>query len=155
MSLYAAFTLFAVDLALMATDPTDQRLMVGCVIAAGIFIGINNTLMTQAVMTISPVERPVASAAYGFVRFIGGGLAPFAAGRMVQAWSVHVPFAIAAVAVLGAAVVLSTAHRALRDADAGLDEDGHVVTDQDDVAGEVADEFGGAPGAIDEALHAR
>ena len=155
VSLYAAFTLFAVDLALMATDPTDQRLMVGCVIAAGIFIGINNTLMTQAVMTISPVERPVASAAYGFVRFIGGGLAPFAAGRMVQAWSVHVPFAVAAVAVLGAAVVLSTAHRALRDADAGLDEDGHVVTDQDDVAGEVADEFGGAPGAIDEALHAR
>ena len=34
----------------------------------------------QAVMLVSPVERPVASSAYGFVRFIGGGLAPFAAG---------------------------------------------------------------------------
>ncbi len=28
-------------------------------------------------MTVSPVERPVASSAYGFVRFIGGGLAPY------------------------------------------------------------------------------
>ncbi|MGQ2911054.1 MFS transporter [Aeromicrobium sp.] len=155
VSLYAAFTLFAVDLALMAVDPTDQRLMVGCVVAAGIFIGINNTLMTQAVMTISPVERPVASAAYGFVRFIGGGLAPFAAGRLVAATSVHAPFAVAAVVVLAAALVLSTAHRALRDADAGLDEDGHPAGDPEEVAGEVADEFGGAPGAVDEVLRSR
>ena len=46
------------------------------VIVAGVFIGVNNTLTTQAVMIVAPVERPVASAAYGFVRFIGGGLAP-------------------------------------------------------------------------------
>lgn len=153
ISLYVAFTLFAADLALMAIDPTAQTLMVGCVVVAGIFIGINNTLMTQAVMIVAPVERPVASAAYGFVRFIGGGLAPFVAGKLVEASSVHVPFAVAAVAVLLAAVTLSTAHRALADADAGLDEDGHAVTeaaDGSDVAGEVADELGGAAGAIDE-----
>ena len=104
------------------------------------------------------MERPVASAAYGFVRFIGGGLAPFVAGKLVEASSVHVPFAVAAVAVLLAAVTLSTAHRALADADAGLDEDGHAVdeaADGSDVAGEVADEFGGAPGAIDEVGAAR
>jgi MFS family permease len=29
------------------------------------FVGLNNTLTTQAVMLVSPVERPVASAAYG------------------------------------------------------------------------------------------
>ena len=155
VSLYIAFTLFAADLALMATDPTKQSLMVGCVIAAGIFIGINNTLMTQAVMLVSPVERPVASAAYGFVRFIGGGLAPFAAGKLVEHFSVHVPFAIAAGTVLLAAVVLSTAHRTLADADRGIDEDGHAVADADEVSGEVADEFGGAPGAIDELIQSK
>lgn len=158
VSLYVAFTLFAADLALMAIDPTAKTLMVGCVVAAGIFIGINNTLMTQAVMIVAPVERPVASAAYGFVRFIGGGLAPFVAGKLVEASSVHVPFAVAAVAVLLAAVTLSTAHRALAAADAGLDEDGHAVTeatDGSDVAGEVADELGGAAGAIDEVKLAR
>jgi ACDE family multidrug resistance protein len=154
-SLYVSLTLFAVDLAVMATSPTDQTLMVGAVIAAGIFIGINNTLMTQAVMIVSPVERPVASAAYGFVRFIGGGLAPFAAGKLVEHLNVHVPFAVAAGAVLVSVGVLATGHRLLANADAGLDEDGHSVTDADDVEGEVADEFGGASGAIDEVVNAR
>ena len=124
-------------------------------IAAGIFIGINNTLMTQAVMSISPVERPVASAAYGFVRFIGGGFAPFAAGKLVEHLNVHVPFAIAAIAVMLAVAVLSTAHRALVNADAGMNEDGGPVDESDHVEGEIADEFGGASGAIDEALHSR
>jgi hypothetical protein len=40
-------------------------------------------------------------------------------------------------------------------ADAGMDEDGHSADEHgalDDVAGEVADEFGGAPAAIDSEL---
>jgi hypothetical protein len=66
--------------------------MIIAVVVAGAFIGINNTLTTQAVMTAAPVERPVASAAYGFVRFIGGGLAPFVAEKPAEHLSVHVPF---------------------------------------------------------------
>ena len=46
---------------------------------AGAFLGINNTLITEAVMGAAPVERPVASAAYSFVRFSGGAVAPYAA----------------------------------------------------------------------------
>ncbi len=64
-------------------------------------------------MTIAPVERPVASAAYSFVRFIGGGLAPFAAGRLVIALNIHVPFFIAAGAVAAGIVVLTSIHRQL------------------------------------------
>jgi ACDE family multidrug resistance protein len=71
-------------------------------------------------MLVSPVERPVASAAYGFVRFIGGGLAPFAAGKLVEHFTVHVPFALAAGSVLVAVAVLASAHRLLAAADAGL-----------------------------------
>jgi MFS family permease len=151
-SLYASLGLFTVDLAVMAISPTTTTLMVACVITAGVFIGINNTLMTQAVMMVSPVERPVASAAYGFVRFIGGGLAPFAAGKLVEHFDVHVPFALGAVAVAVSVVVLASGHRLLAAADAGLDEDGHASSshgDLDDVEGEVGDEFGGASGAID------
>jgi ACDE family multidrug resistance protein len=155
VSLYGSLGLFAIDLAVMAVSPTNQVLMIGCVIAAGIFIGINNTLMTQAVMIISPVERPVASAAYGFVRFIGGGLAPFAAGKLVERFNVHVPFAIGAITVAIAIVVLASARHLLANADAGLDEDGHGAVDVDDVEGEVADEFGGASGAIDEVARAK
>jgi MFS transporter, ACDE family, multidrug resistance protein len=91
------------------------------VIVAGAFIGTNNTLVTTAVMSIAPVERPVASATYGFVRFIGGGLAPFVAGLIVEAWDpqAHLPFFIAAVTVAVAAVVLSTVRRSLAAADRG------------------------------------
>ncbi len=154
VALYGAFGLFAIDLAVMAIYPDRQAVLIGCVIAAGIFIGISNTLMTQAVMMVSPVERPVASAAYGFVRFIGGGLAPFAAGKLVEHFNLHVPFAIGSITVLAAAFVLSTGHQMLKNADQGLDEDGHSVASRDEVSGEVADEFGGASGAIDEVVRA-
>ena len=154
-TLYVALTLFAIDLGVMAIFPDKQAVLVGAVIAAGIFIGINNTLMTQAVMIVSPVERPVASAAYGFVRFIGGGLAPFAAGKLVEHWNLHVPFAIASLAVLAAVGVLASGHTVLKNADRGINEDGKSIDDADDVAGEIADEFGGAPGAIDELINIR
>ncbi|MDF1703362.1 MAG: MFS transporter [Aeromicrobium sp.] len=153
LTLYLAFGAFALDLAAMAIWTTDAVIMSCCVIAAGIAIGINNTLTTQAVMTVSPVERSVASASYGFVRFIGGGLAPFAAGRIVQHSSVHVPFAIAAVAVLAAIGVLASAHRTLAEADRELHHPG--ADTESDVAEEVADEFGGAAGAVDEIIHTR
>jgi len=157
-SLYAALGLFAVDLVVMAIWADRTPVLIATVVVSGIFIGINNTLTTQAVMLVAPVERPVASAAYGFVRFLGGGLAPFAAGKLAEHFTIHVPFAVGAGAVLIAVLVLSTAHRMLAAADAGLDQDGHVATDHgdlDDVAGEAADEFGGAPAAVDSELRAR
>ncbi|HEY1487785.1 MAG TPA: MFS transporter, partial [Micromonosporaceae bacterium] len=64
------------------------------------------------------VERPVASAAYGFVRFIGGGLAPYVAGRLAEHFNIHVPFLLGGVAMLVAIAVLSTGHGLLRDAEA-------------------------------------
>jgi hypothetical protein len=103
-------------------------------------------------MLVSPVERPVASAAYGFVRFIGGGLAPFFAGKMVDAWNIHLPFIVGAGAVVLGIVVLTTGHRMLSRADAAMAAD--TTTTDDEIAGEVADEFGGAPGAIDDEVQA-
>jgi hypothetical protein len=93
----------------------------------------------------------VASAAYSFVRFLGGGLAPFVAGQLVDAFDIHVPFYVGAVAVLAGVLVLSTGHRMLARADAEMS--GHGP--DDDVAGEVGDEFGGAPAAIDQDVEPR
>ena len=151
-SLYGALTLFAVVLLVIGLFTTTRSVVIVAVITAGIFIGVNNTLTTQAVMLVAPVERPVASAAYGFVRFLGGGLAPWVAGKLAEHFNVHVPFFVGAVAVVAGVLVLCTGHRMLADADRGLDESGHPVEEHgglDDVAGEVADEFGGAPAAID------
>ena len=144
-TLYVNFALMAVDLALIGIFSTTPAAVIAGVIVAGAFIGINNTLVTTAVMSIAPVERPDASATYGFVRFIGGGLAPFVAGLIVEAWDpqAHLPFLIAAVTVAVAAVVLSTVRKSLAAADRGevvhperseLDR----VEDRDPVAGGLA-----------------
>jgi MFS family permease len=152
-SLYGALGFFAVLLLLIGLFTDVRWALIVCVIASGSVVGINNTLTTQAVMLVSPVERPVASAAYGFVRFIGGGLAPFVAGKLAEHYDLHVPFVVGAAAVAAGIAVLATGHRMLTLADADMASGGHAPSD-DEVAGEVADEFGGAPGAIDDELRA-
>ncbi|MGE0300543.1 MFS transporter [Pseudonocardia sp.] len=119
-TLYANLLLFACLLAVIAARTGSVPTLVVAVIAAGALIGINNTLTTQAVMLVAPVERPVASAAYGFIRFIGGGLAPFAAGLLAERYGVALPFWLGALAVLLAAGVLASGHRLLAAADARL-----------------------------------
>ncbi|MFW0793769.1 MFS transporter [Gordonia sp. CPCC 205515] len=116
-TLYGALAGMAVVCLIIGIWSDDRWVVIGAVIASGIFVGLNNTLVTTAVMSIAPVPRPVASATYGFVRFIGGGLAPFAAGKLVEHYNAHVPFIIGAIAVAVGAVVLSTVHAALDVAD--------------------------------------
>ena len=116
-TMYLNLAAFAVVVLIIAIWTTNRAVLIPAVIVSGIFIGVNNTVTTQAVMTVSPVEKPVASAAYSFVRFIGGGLAPFVAGRLVIALNIHVPFFIAAGAIVAGIVVLSTAHGLLTKAE--------------------------------------
>ncbi|GAB3869818.1 MFS transporter [Kibdelosporangium lantanae] len=116
-TLYLNLALFAVVILAIAIWTDHPTVLVVAVIVAGVFIGVNNTVTTQAVMSVAPVERPVASAAYGFVRFIGGGLAPFVAGKLVEATNVHVPFYIAAGALVLGIFVLSLARKELRQAE--------------------------------------
>ena len=59
---------------------SSKPTLVIAVVAAGVFLGVVNTLMTETVMGVTNVERPIASAAYSFVRFSGGALAPWLAG---------------------------------------------------------------------------
>jgi MFS family permease len=116
-TMYANLAAFAVVIVVIAIWTTDRAVLIPAVIISGIFIGVNNTVTTQAVMTVSPVEKPVASAAYSFVRFIGGGLAPYAAGRMVLAVNIHFPFFIGAGAVVVGIGILTTAHSRLSEAE--------------------------------------
>jgi MFS transporter, ACDE family, multidrug resistance protein len=116
-TMYANLAAFGVVVLVIAIWTTDRAVLIPAVIASGIFIGVNNTITTQAVMTVSPVEKPVASAAYSFVRFIGGGLAPYAAGRLVLAVNIHLPFFIGAGAIVAGIAILSTAHGLLAEAE--------------------------------------
>ena len=113
-----ALTLFALDLAAMAIWTDSRTVLVVGVIVAGAFLGINNTVITESVMGAAPVERPVASAAYSFVRFGGGAIAPYAAGKLGENVSIHAPFWMGAGAVAVAIVVLSVGARHLRGVEA-------------------------------------
>ena len=111
-SILLALAAFAVILLGMAVFTDSQAVLAGGVILAGFFLGINNTLVTETVMKAAPVERGTASAAYSFVRFGGGAVAPWLAGVLGETISVHLPFYVGAGAVV-AAVALLAAGRGL------------------------------------------
>ncbi|RYG72432.1 MFS transporter [Lentibacillus lipolyticus] len=91
--------LFAATLLAMGVWHETQWLVITAVIAAGAMLGNNNTLITAAVMNATDVERSTASAAYSFLRFIGGAIAPFAAGKLAEIYNPAIPFIVAAVCV--------------------------------------------------------
>jgi MFS transporter, ACDE family, multidrug resistance protein len=101
-----ALALVSIDLAVMGAAIDDKAVLIACVVVAGAFLGVVNTVITEAVMKVSPVERPVASAAYSFVRFTGGAIAPYLAGRLAEDVGPSVPFFVGAAAVAVAIGVL-------------------------------------------------
>jgi hypothetical protein len=70
--------------------------------------------MTQVVMESAPVARPIASSAYSFLRFCGGAIAPFIAGKLAEHVSVGSPFYLGVGMTAIAAVVLWAYRDALR-----------------------------------------
>ncbi|RTE02568.1 MFS transporter [Paenibacillus whitsoniae] len=98
--------LFAVTLFAMGYWTTEKAVVVTMVIAAGLFLGNNNTLITTAVMNAAPVERPTASAAYSFLRFIGGALAPYFSVKFAEWFNFHAPFYIGGGFVVLAVIVI-------------------------------------------------
>ncbi|WP_256358109.1 MFS transporter [Bacillus sp. sid0103] len=88
--------LFAVLLLAMGIWTSTQWVIIAAVILAGALLGNNNTLITTAVMNAAPVERSTASAAYSFLRFIGGAIAPFTAGKLAEIYNPSVPFLVGA-----------------------------------------------------------
>lgn len=122
-----SLSLFAVDLAVMAAFTDHKPVLIVGTVVAGIFLGVNNTLITETVMIASPAERSTASAAYSFVRFAGGAAAPYLAGKLGES-NAHVPFWVGAACTLLAVAVLATGRRVLAHVDDhdpaphGLDE---------------------------------
>lgn len=75
-------------------------------VLSGALLGINNTLFTELAMAVSDSPRPVASAGYNFVRWMGGALAPFAAAKIAEHSNASVTFFVAAAMVFVSAGVI-------------------------------------------------
>ncbi|MFD6398253.1 MFS transporter [Nocardia sp. NPDC060249] len=107
-----SLALFAIDLAVMAMFTEHKIVLIVGVVIAGAFLGVNNTLITEAVMISAPVERSTASAAYSFVRFGGGAAAPWVAGKLGE-HNMSQPFWLGAVWTAAAVAVLYIGRGAL------------------------------------------
>jgi predicted MFS family arabinose efflux permease len=93
------FALILIGIA-VAVPTGSVTAVVLLVIACGIPLGLLNTLFTQSAMNIAPVPRPVASAGYNFVRFLGGAVSPWACGKLGESLGASVPFWFGAVCVV-------------------------------------------------------
>ena len=105
-------------LVVMAIFESSPAVLATAVIVAGAFLGVINTVLTEAVMKVSPVERPVASSAYSFLRFAGGAIAPFMAGKLAENVSPESPFLVGAAAVVVALGILIAGRRHMVEAPA-------------------------------------
>ncbi|MFI6814692.1 MFS transporter [Nonomuraea sp. NPDC050328] len=91
-------------------------------ILTGVPIGICNTVFTEAAMEVSDAPRPIASAGYNFVRWMGGALAPFVATKLGEHLGTAVPYLLgAACCAAGMAILYARRHhlRPLSRVDAG------------------------------------
>jgi MFS transporter, ACDE family, multidrug resistance protein len=109
-AMYAAISAILVVMGVFEDTPA---VLAVAVISAGAFLGVINTVLTEAVMRVSPVERPIASSSYSFVRFAGGAIAPWLAGKLAEWVSPETPFFVGAAAVAVALVVLLLGRREL------------------------------------------
>ncbi|MBB5048303.1 MFS family permease [Rhodopseudomonas rhenobacensis] len=109
--LFSALTLGVANLVALAVLLLGMAfgsvpIIVAAVVLSGAVMGINNTVFTEMALEISPFPRPVASAAYNFVRWFAGVIAPYAAPKIAEHFGASASFVVAAVSALAAAAVL-------------------------------------------------
>lgn len=105
---WGLFTL-AVLLAAMALGIPE--LTIAAVVVSGAVMGVNNTVFTEMAMEVSGEPRAVASAAYNFVRWVAGVIAPYAAPKIAEHFGAPATFLVAAgVVCIGIVVMRSRSH---------------------------------------------
>ena len=123
--------LLAVDLVVAGLLVESAAALVTCIVIGGLLLGIMNTVLTEAVMEATDLPRSVASSAYSSVRFLGGAVAPPLAAALWHAFSATVPYLVAAVAVLLAALTIFLGRRTLAhiddEADDAVAEDAEAI----------------------------
>ncbi|WP_144877414.1 MFS transporter [Microbacterium sp. 1.5R] len=105
--------LLAVDLVVAGLLVSSAAALVTCIVIGGLLLGIMNTVLTEAVMEATDLPRSVASSAYSAVRFLGGAMAPPLAAALWHALNATVPYLVAALAVLVAALTVFLGRKVL------------------------------------------
>jgi predicted MFS family arabinose efflux permease len=118
--LVGVMLLVAADLLVIGLGIHSLPTMVTAVILSGLVLGIGNALLMTMLLGVAHAQPAISASATNFVRFVGGALAPFLAGKLAQHVSVGAPLYMGAGAVLLGAATLMLAARTL-DADEPVD----------------------------------
>ena len=113
--------LLALDLVVAGLFVTVTTALIACVVVGGLMLGVLNTVLTESVMEATDLPRSVASSSYSAVRFLGGAAAPPLATAIAAVATPAVPFFVAGVSVLIAAVLIVAGRRALSRIDGGAE----------------------------------
>ncbi|WP_026927382.1 MFS transporter [Granulicoccus phenolivorans] len=111
--LYGCFTALVVLFIVFCFEVHSLAGMVTLIVISGLVLGILNTALTEAVMDATDLPRQVASSTYSGMRFLGGAIAPAVAGPVAAATTVWAPYAMAAVSLVIAIVMLTVGARHL------------------------------------------
>ncbi|KPV42643.1 MFS transporter [Alicyclobacillus ferrooxydans] len=126
-TMYFVLSLLALDLLVMGLTTavgkpifvalgimwSARAILITSVILGGCFMGIMATLLTTGTMEAAPVERSVASSAYSFVRFLGGAVAPWLAGRLAESFNPSIAFYAGTAALVVSVLVLFSGRKSL------------------------------------------
>ena len=115
--LVTILTGFGINLAALGFGVHNLKVVVALVILAGVFIGVFNTALTEAVMEATEMPRNVASSSYSGMRFLGGAVAPAVSGPLAASLGAGVPYWFGAASLVVSLVILfagrKTLHRIL------------------------------------------
>lgn len=120
--LAAAFTLIVVDLLVVGVGIHSQAAMIPAVVVSGLLLGVSNATLSTLLMRVSVAGPSISASATNFVRFVGGGIAPYLAGKLSTQVSIGAPLYMAAIAV-AVGVALLVGYRRLL----GIDHAGSVA----------------------------
>ena len=117
--LAATFVLLAIDLLVIGLAIHDKAIMVVAIIASGAVLGVANATLSNMLLGLSTTDTSIAASGTNFVRFAGGAIAPFLAGKLAEHVNAASPLYVGAAAVAVGFVVMMIGRGLLESADEG------------------------------------
>jgi len=95
----ATFALLAADLLVIGLAIDTKAIMITAIIASGLVLGVANAVLSNLLLGLSAKDTSIAASGTNFVRFAGGAIAPFLAGKLAEHVTPAAPLFVGAGAV--------------------------------------------------------
>jgi MFS transporter, ACDE family, multidrug resistance protein len=97
--LATAFVLILIDLLVVGFGIHSKSVMIPAIILSGLFLGVANATLSTLLMRVSVAGPSISASGTNFVRFVGGAIGPYLAGKLSTSISAGAPLFVAAGAV--------------------------------------------------------